>query len=316
MTGEAHTFDEWDCESRSYGKKQTVRVNEFREEDEEAILKYEKYFGGMSLILANSLGRFEVRQKEMEHRTRRGGKINSRYVANELVNLHAGRDLEQRIYDRKRNRHQEEMRANMDIGLLLDQSGSTRFDVDDAYTRIDLIKYSAITIGRSLRGLDDSFFIYAFHSHSSADPTIMEELKRPDERWDHHIERRIAALQHTASTAYFNNKDGAAIRFTNESLLAMPHQKKYLFLVTDGNPNCDYCYYQDEVAFEDTKKAMEEGRRKGIRYIYLTINPEAKADAFMGRIHDVTSFSKRYTRMRDVVEGLTVAYEAIKAGRY
>jgi nitric oxide reductase activation protein len=291
-------------------------VHECKEEDESAHQKYEKYFGGMSLVLANSLGRFEVREKEVERRTRRGGKINSRYVQNELINLHAGRDLEQRIYDRRRNKHQEEMRANMDIGLLLDQSGSTRFDVDDAYTRIDLIKYSGITIGRSLRGLDDSFFIYAFHTHRSADPTIMEELKRPDEQWNSHVERRIVALRETSTTEYFNNKDGAAIRFSNESLLAMPHQKKYLFLVTDGNPNCDYCYYQDELAFEDTKKAMEEGRRKGIRYIYLTINPEASADKFMGRIHDVTSFSKRYTRMRDVVEGLTVAYEAIKARRY
>ncbi|MBW3015790.1 hypothetical protein KY330_05175 [Candidatus Woesearchaeota archaeon] len=303
-------YKEWDCEERAYTREATVEVNDFDERDCGELEKYLKSYGTMSEILSNSLGRFRVKKKEIERHTKKRGRINQRYVKDELVRLHSGQDLTQKVYDRRINQRRQLLKLNMSLGIILDQSGSTRFSVDGEHRRIDLIKYATLTIGRSLRNIDEPFFVYSFHSYRDADPTIMERLKTTAEPWDRRIEERISALEHTACTEYFNNKDGAAIRFANEELLKMP-EPRYLFIVTDGFPNCDYAYYQDDIAYHDTMKAMEEGKELGIRYVYLTINPQRCAD-FMKLINPVTMFSKRYTRMQDIIEGLTLVYEKIK----
>lgn len=308
-------FPEWNCDRGSYSRESTVEVQNYQDRDSAGLAKFEDRYGVMSRILSHSLGQFKAREKRIERHTKKRGRINSKYVGQELIRLHAGRDLTQKVYDRKMNPKREQEKLNMSMGILLDQSGSTRFEVSRGLRRIDLIKYSALTIGRSLSSSGDGFFIYSFHTHSSTNPTIMEKLKGREERWSSTIEERIAAIEETSHTNYYNNKDGVAIRFANAELLKMENQSRYLFLVTDGNPNCDYEYYQDSIAYQDTRKAMEEGKEKGIRYVYLTINPE-RAERFMSTIDDVVVFSKRYTRMNDVVEGLTLVYESIKKGRY
>lgn len=314
-TQNSFEYPEWDYNDRAYSRQSSVKVREFTDRDPRALQRFEENFGNMSWILARSLGRFRARRKVLERRTNHGGKLNTRYVQDELLRLHAGKDLTQKVYDRRVNPKRQKLKTGMSTGLLLDQSGSTRYDTPDDYRRIDLIKYAALTLGRGISNFDEDFFAYAFHTHRSADPTILEELKSETEEWNTGIEERIAALEHTAGTDYFDNKDGAAIRFANERILQSPFRQKYLFLVTDGNPHTDHEYYKGDYAFEDTAKAMEEGKRDGVNYIYLTINPDSDADYFLSKINHTTQFCKRFSRMKDVVEGLTVVYEQLRQGR-
>lgn len=311
------SFQEWDTHKGKYSRIATVRVNEFDQRNPAKLREFEKQFENLAVILSRNLGRYGHRRNVMERRTKRAGRINQSYVMGELVRAHAGRDLTDKIYDRKTNPDREHNKVGISMGLLLDQSGSTRFETDSGHTRIELIKYATLVIGRSIAEVNDGFFVYAFHAWGGDDgnPSIMERLKREDEPWSRTIEERIAAIEHTANGQWFNNKDGAAIRFANQEILKSPFDNRYLFMVTDGNPNCDYTHYRDSFAQEDTRKAMEEGNRAGIKYVYLTINPESDAERFMQRINPHTVFQRRFTKMKGLVPGLTEAYEMIKARR-
>jgi len=312
---ETYKYPEWDYSERKYSRTSKVQVKEFNKTDVKALRSFEESFGNMSWILARSLGRFRYRKKVLERRTKHSGRLNPKYVQDELIRLHSGRDLTQKVYDRRINPKRRKLKTGISTGLLMDQSGSTRYETPDGYRRIDLIKYAALTLGRGLSGLDEEFFMYSFHSSEDVHPTIMEQLKVETEEWASKIEE-IAAIDETSRTNYYNNVDGAAIRFANERIKQSPFDRKYLFLVTDGNPHTDHEYYKDDYAFQDTRKAMEEGNNDGINYIYLTINPESKADYFISCISDITAFCQRFSRMEDVVEGLTVVYESLRGGKF
>jgi len=307
-------YPEWNCDTNRYDRESTVNVKQFTNTNPSELNKFEDKFENLAFILARSLGILRSDKKIFERRTRKSGRINPLYIKDELIQLYSGRDLTERIYDRRTNPLREKYKSSMSLGILLDQSGSTRHpaDQDSEYRRIDLIKYATLTIGKSLVNIDDNFFIYSFHTNKSADPTIIEVIKEDNEVYNRTIEQRIAAIEHTGETPDYNNKDGAAIRYVNEKLLQNQYKTKYLFLVTDGNPNCDYTYYQNNTAFQDTLKAMQEGNSKGIQYVYLTINPENNSENFMRIIADTTQYSKRFTKMKDIIEGLTLAYESIK----
>lgn len=313
-------YPEWDYGERAYSRTAGVKVNKFRERDAQALASFNERYESLAIILSRGLGHFRSRRKNIERRTKKAGRINQRYVVNEFIRAQSGQELTERIYDRKTNPDQEQVKLGMSMGLLLDQSGSTRFKADSqhGYRRIDLIKFAALTIGRSISRVDDGFFVYAFHSYGDdgGNPTIMEELKKEGDIWDRTIEERIAALEHTANGDWYNNKDGAAIRFANEQVLKSPFSSRFIFMVTDGSPNCDGTYYRGRTAREDTRKAMEEGNQQGIKYVYLTINPDSDAESFMELINPQTVFGRRYSRMRDIVPGLTEAYGLIKARRF
>jgi nitric oxide reductase activation protein len=304
-------FKEWDFKTRSYSQEATVEVKKFNQQNWDGLKRFELQFGNLASILERSLESFQIKAKSMERRTKRFGTINQNYLIDEFTRANSGQELTQRIYDRRRNINRDISRKRMSLGVLLDQSGSTRFMVDNNNRRIDLIKYATLTIGKSLATIREKFFLCGYHSHSSSNPTVMEELKSEQEDWSNNIEQRIAAIEETSRTEYYNNKDGAAIRYANDRLLQMSDENKFLFLVTDGFPNCDHTYYQGNYAFTDTFKAMEEGFKKGIQYVYLTINPD-DCSGFLRMINPLTSFSKQYKDMNKIVEGLTLIYEKMK----
>lgn len=303
-------FPEWDAEERRYNNKAEVIVRNPNNTDADALSRFEESFGRMSKLLAYDLGRYKSKKKMIERRTKKQGKLNPRYVADELKKAHLGQELTQKVYDRRivKSMDEEDFDGKI-VGLLLDQSGSTRFTTSEGHRRIDLIKYSALTLGRALNAVGEKFYMYSFHSSRNVYPTYMETLKGIGENWTESLEGRIAALEHTADTEEFNNVDGSAIRYINQTMQMYGKAEKVVFLLTDGNPHTDNEYYQNNFAYEDTMKAMEEGKALGIKYIYLTINPDSSADQFLGKIDHTTIFCKRYTKMSEVVEGLTRVYE-------
>ena len=69
------------------------------------------------------------------------------------------------------------------------------------------------------------------------------------------------------------NRDGAAIRHAG-SLLREASKKRALVLLSDGKPlDCGGPAYKDDYAQEDTRRALEELRSKGIRCFCITVDP-------------------------------------------
>ncbi len=304
-------FKEWDYREKDYNKKSTVEINIPNRINYSELQRFEKDFGIIPKVLEYSLQKYKPQRKLFERRTKKMGRLNPDYAIDELIRAHNGQEFTQKIYDTHNNTTIQEREITSTFGVLLDMSGSTRFEVDKSYRRIDLIKFSSLALGRILSTIDEPFFIYGFHTSSRADPTIMEEYKNLSGIWDVNTESRIAAIDHTAETSFYNNKDGAAIRFANKIMKSDTHRNRNIILVTDGFPNCDDTYYRGATAYYDTAKAMEEGIQEGIKYIYLTINPD-NTEEFMGIINPFTAYSKQFKSMRDVVEGLPLAYEKIK----
>ena len=60
------------------------------------------------------------------------------------------------------------------------------------------------------------------------------------------------------------NKDGYSIRVATSQLLQRPEKDKILIIASDGFP-C--CYTDWEFGFEDTRNAVQEARRAGIKTI-------------------------------------------------
>jgi nitric oxide reductase activation protein len=304
-------FNEWDFERRQYARQSRVVTKKPLTENIAQLKRFDGDFRIIPTVMSYSFKGWRAEKRMFERRSRRVGKLNTSYVIDNLAQAYKGGELSQDIYDVRNNAKMMERRHSQIYGVLFDMSGSTRFKVDDRYTRIDLIKFATLAFGRILAELDEPFFVYGYHTSRDADPTIIEKLKTFNEGWSSTIESRIAAVDHTASTEFFNNKDGAAIRYVTEKLHTDNHAKKYVILVTDGFPNCDDTYYEGEYAFSDTAKAMEEGKADKIGYVYLTISPD-DAGNFMGHISPHSIFARQFRNMNDVVEGLPLAYEILK----
>ncbi|RAI32099.1 VWA domain-containing protein, partial [Rhodoplanes roseus] len=71
---------------------------------------------------------------------------------------------------------------------------------------------------------------------------------------------------------------GAAIRHVAAGLKERPQRHRLLLLLTDGKPN-DIDYYEGRYGIEDTRMAIREARKDGIRVFGVTVD-EAARDYF------------------------------------
>ena len=66
---------------------------------------------------------------------------------------------------------------------------------------------------------------------------------------------------------------GAAIRHSATLLSAQPNKLRLLLILSDGKPN-DMDHYEGRYGIEDTRRAILEARRIGIRPFCVTIDQE------------------------------------------
>jgi nitric oxide reductase NorD protein len=69
---------------------------------------------------------------------------------------------------------------------------------------------------------------------------------------------------------------GTAMRHATAKLTEQHNRKKLLLLLTDGKPN-DVDHYEGRFALEDTRRAANEARAKGINVFAVTVDREANA---------------------------------------
>ena len=301
-------FKEWDCTEQDYGRSISVREHISTDTDPDALRDFEDRFGSLSGIITREMGK-QSKRSHLDRRTRRGGRVNPMYVGSELSLIAAGQEPTQRVFDRKVSPDRDSMKTNLALGFLIDRSGSTSYGVGNGMDRSDLMKYSALMIGRTLENMGDTYFVYSFDScGNSCRCSHVYQHKDSEEPWSRNVEEKIASIQPGDA-----NRDGAAIRFCNDKLIESANVNKLLFIISDGNP---YCYgYKGHYAIDDLKRSMEEGQEKGIGYVYLTINPDSDADDTIHAIRRQCAYAKRFTNMRDIVTGLTDVYAKIKRGR-
>ena len=153
--------------------------------------------------------------------------------------------------------------------ILADVSLSTEAGITQEARIIDMIKDGLIVFSESLERLQDRFAIYAFSSLKNTNVRF-EIIKNFKEKYSSHTRGRIDSMK----PGYYTRL-GAAIRESSKILDKQQSQNKLLLIISDGKPN-DVDRYDGRYGIEDTKKAIEEVKQKGITPFCITVDLDAK----------------------------------------
>jgi nitric oxide reductase NorD protein len=153
---------------------------------------------------------------------------------------------------------------------LADLSLSTDAWVGNEHRVIDVVKDSLLLFGEALAATGDRYAFYGFSSLKRGNVRF-HHIKSFEETYGPATRGRIAALK----PGYYTRM-GAAIRHATSILAAQPAALRLLLILTDGKPN-DLDHYDGRYGIEDTRMAVGEARRAGLRPFCITIDREGAA---------------------------------------
>ena len=167
--------------------------------------------------------------------------------------------------------YQQVRRNQRDLACLLlaDLSLSTEAAIRDELRVIDVIRDSLSLFAESLSATRDRLALYGFSSRQRH-AVSMVELKRFDEPFNAQIRGRIAQIRPS-----FYTRMGAAIRHASTLLAKEKSRERLLLLLTDGKPN-DNDAYEGRYGVEDTRHALHEARKAGLRPFCVTVDQSAE----------------------------------------
>lgn len=153
--------------------------------------------------------------------------------------------------------------------LLADLSLSTDAYVNDDSRVIDVIRDSLYLFGEALSATRDRFGIYGFSSvrRGNVRYHVIKDFAQP---YDAMVRGRIQAIK-----PGFYTRMGAAIRHSTNLLQKQQAAEKLLLILTDGKPN-DLDVYEGRYGVEDTRMAVREAKRAGLRPFCVTIDEKAE----------------------------------------
>ena len=154
--------------------------------------------------------------------------------------------------------------------VLADLSLSTDAWVSDAHRVIDVIRDSLMLFGEALAATGDAF---AFHGFSSLKRSLVRfhAIKDFGEPLDGAARGRIATLK----PGYYTRM-GAAVRHATGILERQPAALRLLLILSDGKPH-DIDHYEGRYGIEDTRHALIDARRAGLKPFCVTIDREGAA---------------------------------------
>ena len=163
----------------------------------------------------------------------------------------------------------ERKMRDMSTLILADVSLSTEAGITQEIRVIDMIQDALMVFSESLYRLQDRFAIYTFSSIKNTKVNF-HIIKNFKEQYSDDIRGRIHAIK----PGYYTRM-GAGIRESAKILEKQQSANKLLLILSDGKPN-DVDRYDGRYGIEDTKKAIEEVKKKGITPFCITIDIDAK----------------------------------------
>ncbi len=146
--------------------------------------------------------------------------------------------------------------------FMVDMSGSTKGWVNN------IERESLVMLCEALETLGDAYAIYGF-SGSAHTRCEIYPVKRFAERYDAGVRSRIAAIQAKDYT-----RMGVAIRHLTRLLAAQAARYRLLVTLSDGRPYDLGEEYHGHYGIEDTRRALQEAHRGGVRSYCVTIDPQ------------------------------------------
>lgn len=256
---DVHFYDEWDYRRRHYRKDWcALRESDVQPADngfvESVLARYKPQ-------IAQLKRSFEVLRGEDRLLKRQAGGDDFDFDAliEGFADLKAGMELPERLLTR---RHKAE--RNLAALFMVDMSGSTKGWINDAE------REALVMLCEALEVLGDRYAIYGFSGVTRKRCDIYR-IKRFDDAYDDTVRRRIAGISPKDYT-----RMGAAIRHLSTVLNSVDARTKLLVTLSDGKPDDYSDHYRGEYGIEDTRQALIEAHRSGIRPFCITIDHEAR----------------------------------------
>jgi len=153
--------------------------------------------------------------------------------------------------------------------LLADLSLSTDAHINNESRVIDVIRDSLFLFSEALNATGDRFALHGFSSRNR-NHVRFYNIKDFDEKYNDEVRGHIDAVR----PGYYTRM-GAAIRHATEQLSKQATTQKLLLILTDGKPN-DLDKYEGRYGIEDTRMAVLEAEKLGIRPFCVTIDEQAE----------------------------------------
>ncbi|MDP1536583.1 MAG: hypothetical protein Q8L95_05315 [Burkholderiales bacterium] len=255
----AHLYNEWDHQRRHYRKNWCVlRELDVHPADSDfvatTLAKYRPQVAQLKRTFEMLRGEDRLLKRQAS-----GDDIDFDALIGAYADLHSGMELADRLLTR---RH----KAERDLAALfmVDMSGSTKGWINDAE------RESLVMLCEALEVLGDRYAIYGFSGITRKRCEIFR-IKRFDEPYDSNVKRRIAGI-----TPQDYTRMGVAIRHLTQLLSAVAARTKLLITLSDGKPDDYSDNYRGEYGIEDTRQALIEAHRAGIKPFCITIDHEAR----------------------------------------
>ena len=263
VLGEGIPIDEWDYKQQRL-QKDHCRLQLMASRDAKAIelpqrLRYQ----------AKKIRRqFEILQPQRHwvNRQSDGTEIDLENYINFLADRkhgHVNNDMP--VYRELRNKHRD-----LSTLLLADLSLSTDAHINDKARVVDVIRDALFLFSEALAVSGDRFALHGFSSRNR-NHIRFHHIKGFEEPYDNKARGYINAIK----PGYYTRM-GAAIRYATQLLEKQDSAQKLLLILTDGKPN-DLDKYEGRYGIEDTRQAILEAEKKGLKPFCITIDEEAES---------------------------------------
>ncbi|MBI5108362.1 MAG: nitric oxide reductase activation protein [Rhodocyclales bacterium] len=248
-------FDEWDYRRQAYRRQWChVYLHAVGGGDESYVLAVRARHAPLIRQLRR---RFEAMRGEdrVLRRQSDGQDVDMDALVAAIADRRGGAEPSPRLFCR-RQRDERSLAAV----FLVDMSGSTQGWINDAE------REALVLLCEALEMLDDRYAIWGFSGWTRTRSDLYR-IKEFDEAYGTEVQARIAAIQPRDYT-----RMGPPIRFVTEKLLAEPVRHRLLVTISDGRPDDFGDDYRSDYGIEDTRQALLEARRAGVRPFCITID--------------------------------------------
>ncbi len=277
------SYHEWDHAVGDHRTRWcTVRERPQRSGDEGFVAATLERYQGEVLLIRRQFERLRPDRIRRFFRQREGDELDMDALVEAVIDAKAGAPITDSVFIRRDKKKRE-----VAVLFLLDMSDSTDQLVDGERRIIDVEKEGLVLLGEAIGQLDDQYAMMGFSTHGRklVDLFVIKDFSEP---FGDRVAARIGGIEPMDYTRL-----GAAVRHGVARLAQRDATSKLLVLLSDGRPY-DVGYGDLQYAMEDTKNALQEGRRQGVNAFCITVDP--KGHDYLEDLFGVN----RYTVIQDV----------------
>ncbi len=252
-------YNEWDYQCRHYRKNWCVlREQDVPAGDADFVNATLKKYAPQVAHLKRSFEMLRGDDRLLKRMTH-GDTIDLDAVIAAYADRQCGYELSERLYTKRRKTER-----NLAVMFMVDMSGSTKGWINDA------AREALVLLSAALEVLGDRYAIYGFSGITRKRCEIFR-VKRFDEPYSTLVQQRIAGVAPRNYT-----RMGVAIRHLSALLDSIDARTKLLITLSDGKPDDYSDNYRGAYGIEDTRQALLEAQRAGIKPFCITIDDQAR----------------------------------------